>query len=196
MSDRVTSLDQALKTLEERGVDPESAGGAVALGYLLAGSPTPAAPAPDVSPPAAPGTSVAANMDANRDDPAAVLAQWSGVTSNDILDIFELGDGSLGIGLSSGRLPDSKADCQRALVVLKLAAERIAGNHDVVPASEINELADHYGVLDQNLASNVATKTNMVARRGKRGSWNYRITQPGLDRAKAMIAALAAGEDL
>jgi hypothetical protein len=185
------NLDAALRVLEERGLDPESAGGAVALGYLLSA-------APPVSQPAAPGsvsTSLARTTDGDS-EPTKALAGWAGVSLDDVLDIFDFGEAGIGIGISSRRLPSSKADCQRALVVLKLAAERVAAGRDSVPAGEINEIASHYGVLDQNLAANVSNKTNMVARRGKRGSWNYRVTQPGLDHAKQLIAKLATGEDI
>jgi hypothetical protein len=189
MADRTASLDDALEALRDRGIDPESAGGAVALTHLLSEAPAPS------SPQAVTPTGALVPV-GNAGESATALAEWGGVSRDEILDIFEFDDESIGIGLSSGRLPSSKAECQRALVVLKLAAERIAGGREVVPASEINEIVSHYGVFDQNLASNVSIKTNMVARRGKRGSWKYRITQPGLDRARIMISTLAGGEDL
>jgi hypothetical protein len=190
MPEQDSPLDQALREVREHGLDPESPGGAVALSYLLTGAgATP--PHNQVSAPVE--TSRGANEDG---DPAAVLGAWAGVGRDEILDIFEFGDGPTGIGVSSRHLPRSKAECQRALVVLKLAAERVAFSRDAVPAGEVNNIAAHYGVLDQNLASNVAIKTNLVARRGKRGSWTYRITQPGLDRAKQVIEVLANGEDI
>lgn len=192
MSERLQALDRALRSLRERDVDPESAGGAVALQFLLEPSASPTEPA--LAPPPAPASS-AGSVKADADNPAGRLGAWAGSSPDDIFDLFDVGDGSLRVHVPTARLPRSKADRQRVLVLLAVAGHRIAFEDEVLSASVVNRVVDDYGALDQNLPKNVAGQSHLVTRRGKRGSWQYRVTQPGLDRARELIKTLIETEE-
>jgi hypothetical protein len=191
MSERLEALDRALESLRERDLDPESAGGAIALQFLLEPGGQ-AAPSPASSPRSSaapdPGTEASSG-------PVERLSRWVNASPEQIGDLFAVGDQSLGVHVPTSRLPGSKADRQRVLALLTIAAHRIAFEHDLVPASAVNRVVDDYAALDQNLPKNVATQSHLITRRGKRGSWRYRVTQPGLDRARELIMTLIETED-
>ena len=185
MTGRYQTLDEALEAVTDRGLDPDSPGGAVALSYLLQQNMQVSDESARLGPP---------NADDADEDPAATLASWAGASRESVMDVFEFADHGVRLGAPSGRLPKSKAKRQRVLVLLKLAADRVAYGAQEVPASQINEIAAHYACLDQNLPQNVAGRSSLVTRRGTRGAFRYRITQMGLDRAKELISSLAAGD--
>jgi hypothetical protein len=185
MSGRLNALDQALKSLRDRGIDPETAGGAVALEYLLEKPPSwperPHLTAPTVGP---------AERTSDAEDPVAGLVVWLQAAPDQITDIFDVSETDMGIHVPTPRLPRSKADKQRVLALLYIAGERVAFAREVVPASGVNRVADRYGVLDQNLPKHIASHSHLITRRGKRGSWQYRVTQPGLEKAAELIKIL------
>lgn len=197
MSDREQKLDEALEALRERDIDPQTAGGAIALEFLLGtkemGSAANSAPTPSYSSappqPSAPATS------ANGEGPMAALSGWSGIKTARLVDFFEFSDG-IRLTIPPGRLPKSKAKKQRILTLLTLAADRIGNGAQQTGWSQVNVVVDDYAVFDQNLGNNVAKNSSLIIRSGKPKTYVYRITQPGLDRARKLIEALASGDEV
>jgi hypothetical protein len=192
MSDRKQQLDEALEALRERDIDPQSAGGATALGFLLGSG-----EAAQASPVAAPASTQppATGASAGGDDPIANLSAWSGIDAVRLRDFFEFSDG-IRLTIPSGRLPKSKANKQRILTLLTLAADRMGNGNPRTGWSQVNAVVGDYAVLDQNLGNNVAKNSSMIIRSGKPKTYVYRITQPGLDEARGLLQSLAAGEGM
>lgn len=195
MGEREKKLDEALASLRERDLDPQSAGGAIALEYLLNPSrETPSGPAdsrvasPQSASPSEPAPDTA--------DPIGALAAWSGTDALRLADFFEVGDGEIRLTIPSGRLPRSRADQQRTLTLLTLAADRVALGAQQTSHRLVNSVLHHYAAFDQNLGKNVAKNSSLVIRSGKPKAHLYRITQPGLDRARALIQALVSGDEV
>jgi hypothetical protein len=187
-------LDEALQALRERDIDPQSPGGAVALGFMLdssgARSPQTAQPGslPSSDSPLGP-------VSTDDKDPLAAIEAWSGVDATRLGDFFEFSD-EIRLTIPSGRLPKSKASKQRILTLLTLAADRIGNGVAQTGWSQINAVVDDYAVFDQNLGNNVAKNSSLIIRTGKPKTYVYRITQPGLDRACELIKSLATTEEI
>jgi hypothetical protein len=107
--------------------------------------------------------------------------------------VVEFEGDELTIRIPAGRLARSKADRQRVLALLTVATDRVAYGIQEVPASRVNAICDDYSCLDQNVPQNVA-RGGLLARRGKRGAYTYRATQPGLERAKTLLKELVEGD--
>lgn len=179
-------LRRAIEAVRNLGLDPQTAGGAVALAHLL-GETTVSGPArarPQTPPTPSDG-----------DRAEARLADWARTDEDRIRDLVVLSDGRVSLTLSVARLPRSKADRQRLLTLLLLAVERVGLGVDETPARRVNDVCREYSCLDQNLAMHVASRGDLVTRRGKRGSYSYRVTQPGLQRAREVFAELVDGND-
>jgi hypothetical protein len=186
MAERERKLDDALAVLRERDIDPSSAGGAVALEFLL-GS--------DVATPSAPAPSGTVPLAIDEADPLAIFADWAKVDSARLADFFEFSEGRVHLTIPSTRLPRSKADRQRLLTLLVLAAERIGLKVERTHADPIIAVLHDYAVFDQNMSGNMSKIANQITRSGKPKDYVYRITQPGLDRAKQLLQELVSSED-
>jgi hypothetical protein len=179
--DRVAA---AVKAVRDLGVDPDSAGGAVLLAHLLQETTQPLAGS---SAPRSEGTS---RVSAVAEGPAGTIAEWIGVDVARVEDVFEFdGDEAL-LRIPSRRLARAKADRQRVLVLIKLAVERVAYERSDVPASRVNATLTDYACMDQNLAQNVTSRGDLATRRGRRGAYFYRVTQPGIQIAKDLLLNL------
>ena len=175
------ALQSARDIVESAGLDVETRAGAAAfervldriLGESSSGSDGP----PSLASPAVTGETSAASR----------IATWIGVSADKLEDLFEFGPDAANVTLWHAQLPPSKADSQRLLSLLKLAVDRVGYERDETPAREINALCEHYGCLDQNLPAHLQNYRNFVSRRGRRGSFTYRITHPGLTEARETI---------
>jgi hypothetical protein len=191
MDEREQRLDEALASLRERDVDPQSAGGAIALGYLLgtsaeSGDPTPSTLSSATTPP----------TPVNAADPIAALAAWSGADALRLADFFEVSDGAIRLTVPSGRLPRSKADQQRILTLLTAAVDRVGLKGQQTSHRQVNAVLHEYAAFDQNLGKNVAKNSRLLIRSGKPKAYKYRITQPGLDRARELVQLLVSTEEV
>lgn len=195
MGEREKKLDEALASLRERDLDPQSAGGAIALEYLL-GPSREASSGPAAPHPAPPVPALPSGPAPDAADPIGGLAAWSGADALRLADFFEVADGAIRLTIPSGRLPRSRADQQRILTLLTLAVDRVALGAQQTSHRQVNAVLHHYGAFDQNLAKNVAKNSNLVIRSGKAKAHLYRITQPGLDRARELIQALVSGDEV
>jgi hypothetical protein len=186
MDNREQRLVEALETVRSVGLDPDSAGGSTALGFLLADqqasgaaeasqAPTPRTNAPDL---------------VAEDEPAVRLSSWAGVNVQRIEDVIEFGEQEAFLRVPSARLPRSKADRQRVLALLKLAVDRVGYRREEVAAAQINAACAEYSAMDQNLPHNLMARAGLITRRGKRGAYVYRATQPGMERAKHLMVEL------
>jgi hypothetical protein len=184
----IRMVAKALAAVRELGLDPESPGGAVVLAHLLLQDST-------VTPHAADDASEPASTPGAGDQPAAKVAKWLGVDAERVEDVIELTADEALLRIPVRRLPKAKADRQRVLVVIKLAVERVAFERADVPASRINATCAEYACMDQNLPGNVASRGDLAARRGKRGAYSYRATQPGMERAKDLLRDLLDSEE-
>lgn len=182
--DRVAAVDRAVKAVRDLGVDPESAGGAVLLSHLL----DQASSAPSTS--SEPVLSAGADARVNDQSPAALVAQWAGVDVERVEDVIEFDTDEALLRIPARRLARAKAERQRVLVLVKLAVERVAYDRAEVPASRVNATCAEYACLDQNLAQNVISRGDLATRRGRRGSYVYRATQPGIQTAKDLLRNL------
>lgn len=184
----VDRLDKALRAVRERELDPDSPAGAVLLEFLLRDRGAVSEPVERSSaqpvPPSTPTHATAAGK----------LASWADVSIDEIGDVFEIGDGGAIVSVSSGRLPTSKADRQRILILVKAAADRIAFGHELVSAKDVNSMVHHYAAFDQNVNKNLSHWSHLLARRGSRGAHSYRVTQPGLERAAEIVRFLVKEE--
>jgi hypothetical protein len=80
--------------------------------------------------------------------------------------------------------------------LLVLAAERVGLKAERTHADPIIAVLHHYAVFDQNMSGNMNKIANQIIRSGKPKDYVYRITQPGLDRAKQLLAELVSGEEM
>jgi hypothetical protein len=191
MAERADVLATALEAVRAQGLDPDSPGGAAALEFLLREElPAPQTAPRDVDP------SPVAGAPTSQGDPGAALARWSGLDPELIRDFFDFSGDAIRLTLPGGRLPKTKADLQRTLGLLLLTADREGLGAEDTSSARINAVAADYAVADQNLPHNLST-TKLITRRGTRGKYRYRVTQPGLDRARELLRQLAdGGEDL
>jgi hypothetical protein len=185
MPDRKTLLKAAVDDLRDLEVDPNSAGGAVALSFLLETQ------APDS--PVAGGSAKQADS-ALGGAPLERLSAWMKAEPTRVSDVIEVGDASATFKPHSSRLPRGKANRQRVLVLAQLAIARVGYEKQGLPASEVNALCSEYACLDQNLPHNVTTHGDFISRRGRRGSYVYRISEPGLQRAQEVLSELLEGD--
>jgi hypothetical protein len=128
--------------------------------------------------------------ESNDATPSTLVASWLGSEEEAVQDYFHFGDQSVELQIPSSQLPARKADRQRRLALLKLALERKGYEKSDVPGREINELCERYACLDQNLPKHLQDFENYISRRGKRGSYFYRLTQPGLEAARTELTNL------
>jgi hypothetical protein len=195
MTDLEEQLDKALAALRERKIDPGSAGGAVALEFLL-GTPSPASaalsPAPPASTPATPTSGAGAAED---DEPVETLAAWTEVNALRLADFFDFSEDRVHLTVPSGRLPRSKADRQRIITLLMLAADRKALGTERTHADPIIATLHDYAAFDQNMGGNLNKISNEITRSGRPKDYVYKITQPGLEHAKQLIRQLVTNEE-
>jgi hypothetical protein len=205
------TLKDAIAALEELDLDPSTPGGAVALRFLLEGQATtgtaghsastlaphssPAWAAPRVDAPRAGGTAAASGVvESEGEPPELLVASWVGVDPERLLDVLEFPPDGVLLRIPSARLKSSRADRQRLLALLKLAIDRKAYGREEVSTQQINVVCSDYGCLDQNITSNLAAREDLIMRRGKRGAYFYRVTQPGIERARGLLYALLEGD--
>jgi len=191
MTDLEEQLDKALAALRKRKIDPGSAGGAVALEFLLR-TPSPASPAPPASTPTTPTSSASAAED---DEPVEALAAWTEVNALRLADFFDFSEDRVHLTVPSGRLPRSKADRQRIITLLMLAADRKALGTERTHADPIIATLHDYAAFDQNMGGNLNKISNEITRSGRPKDYVYKITQPGLEHAKQLIRQLVANEE-
>ena len=177
-------LLEAIRTVREAGLDPDSPGGAAALAFLLRDR------SAEAELPSTTGSD--GSISETSETALGKVAKWIGDVQEDALaDRLDFDDAEGATpSIPSTRLGKGKADRQRTLALLKLAADRKGLGVEEVPVSQINALADEYSALDQNLPHNVAKRGELIARRGKRGAYSYRITRMGLERARELFQAL------
>ena len=183
----VGRLGESIEAVRAAGLDPESPGGGLALAFLLTADARPSVPTPrrDESLPHEGG-----------DTPSTRLATWSGLEEDRLADLFEFSGERAEVRVPIRRIPSAKSDRQRVLALLKLAADRIAYGADSVDSKIVYALCADYGCADQNLPNNLQTRADLIDRRGKRGSYRYRPTQPGLQRAREIIRELAETDEM
>jgi hypothetical protein len=186
-AETMLTLRRAVEAVRETGLNPDSPGGAIALEHLL-GTARAVAPASDDdigSPPPA------AIDDAAAESPPQRMATWAKTTPERLQDLVEFERDSGRITVSTARLPRAKADRQRVLSMLKLSLDRIGFERDATGARSVNALCDEFACADQNLPHNVTSWGDYISRRGSRGSYTYRLSQPGMERAQALWHGLA-----
>lgn len=125
--------------------------------------------------------------------PLAYVARWAGVDPEVLSDAFEFGPEEVELNLWHGRLPNGKAERQRVLALAKLGVERIGYGREEVTSRELNSLCEKYECLDQNIPGNIQQR-NLVQRRGRRGSYNYRLTLAGVDSSRDVIRGLVGAD--
>jgi hypothetical protein len=177
-------LNQAVRTVRDSHLDPDSAGGAEALRFLLAGGRVHEA---------ASGSSADQGPGPDLTAPDAAVAKWANLDVEAVRDRVEFGDDAL-VRLPVDRLPRAKADRQRVIALMKLAIDRVGYGLDDVSAQRVNAACSEYACVDQNISHNIAARGDLITRRGKRGAYLYRITQPGLQRARELMIELFEGD--
>jgi hypothetical protein len=123
-------------------------------------------------------------------DAEARLARWLDVPGERVRDVIALNPEGADLHIHSRSLPPSKRARQRLLGLLKLAIDRVAYERQEVPATEINAICERYAALDQNLPFALTHWKDYITRRGSRGAYTYRISQPGVDEARDVLLAL------
>lgn len=189
MTGRREMLKKAVKDLKDAGIDPDSAAGGVALGYLL-GPPTPASP---TFPPAG-ETLEGVHVTPTGEGPAEKIASRVGVSAPALRDRVEFDEDGARPQVRAAQLPQGTAERQRVLTLLKLTLDRLGVEVEEVPVSRLSALCDEYSALDQNFSTNLAKRDDLMSRRGKRGAFRYRATTPGLERGQELVRALVEGE--
>lgn len=191
---RLTAMREAVGAVRQTGIDPQTPGGAILLGFLLDGWP-PSRRSASLAQvlglsPAAERALEPAAAEPLDDAPVERLARWMGVEAIRVEDVFELTESAALIRVPARRLPVPKAHRQRVLVLLRLAAERIGYERMELPGADVNATCADYGCMDQNLPQNVKSRAELVSRRGRRGKSFYRITQQGMQRAQDLFQQL------
>jgi hypothetical protein len=144
--------------------------------------------------PSAPASSTAAAAGGEA-APIDALASWAGVDPVRLGDFFDFSEGNAALTVPSGRLPRSKADRQRLLTLLVLAADRQGLGAERTPAAPVIAVLHHYAAFDQNMSGNLKKIGSEIIRSGRSKDYVYKITQPGLDHAKALIRQLVTNEE-
>lgn len=190
--DTLTVVQLTLEVMREAHIDPASDLGAAAFPVILSAllpAPTPVATGgEELSGP--PIRIPRAGSDETVEAPAKPLeraAAWLNVGPARLGDLVEFDDESLVIHLASHRLPSSRAERQRVLAYAYLGLARIGLQREDVESTSLNDVIDAYGTLDQNVWANLQGATGSFGRRGQRGSYTYRLTLPGLDKAREII---------
>jgi hypothetical protein len=172
-----TYIQEAAAIVQDAGISTESYAGGVALDYVLkaqfSATPRETTPQPSL---VEPGVDNRLNR----------LAEWSELDAEQLRDAFDVGVDEIAVVVSHRHLAIRKSERQRQLVLLKLAAERIANDRQTVPAREVNALCEEYDCMDQNLPRNVQ-EGGMIIRRGSRGAYDYRVTREGIDAASELL---------
>lgn len=103
-------------------------------------------------------------------------------------DSIHWGDGRLEITLARDTFGEAKAEAQRQAALIVVAATE-ALTDDWVPIDSIRETCQDLKIYDRNLATNLRGLENAIRVRGSGGDLKYRLTAPGLDRARQLITA-------
>lgn len=189
MTARREILKKVVEDLKDAGIDPDSAAGGVALGYLL-GTSTPASP----TPPPAGETPEGVHATPTGETPDENIASRVGVSAPALRDRVEFAEDGARPKVRAAQLPQGTAERQRVLALLKLTLDRLGFEVEEVPVSQLSALCDEYSALDQNFSTNLAKRDDLISRRGKRGAFRYRVTTPGLERGEELVRALVEGE--
>jgi len=193
MDERKEQLREAVDAIRDLNVDPDGAGGAVALEFLLgtaAPTPTPASPTTSL-----PTAVASATATPDGGGPLSAVAKWADVDALRLGDFIEFDGPSARLTIPSSRLPVSKADQQRILSLLILAANRTGLDAPQTAAGPIIAVIHDYAAFDQNFGGNLKKINSMVIRSGSPKDYVYKITQPGLNRAREIFRALCVDED-
>lgn len=170
-------IQEAAAIVQDAGISIESYAGGVALDYVLKAqsnaTPKERTPKPHL-------------VEPDLDSHINQLVDWSGLDADQLEDAFDIGVDGIAVVVSHRHLSTRKSERQRQLVLLKLAAERIANDRQTVPAREVNALCEEYDCMDQNLPRNVQ-EGGMIIRRGSRGAHDYRVTREGIDAAAELL---------
>ncbi|MGH8546895.1 MAG: hypothetical protein ACREX3_25435 [Gammaproteobacteria bacterium] len=183
-------LDQAMSALRDAGIDPESPLGVAAFPGVLQGvmaDRTSSAESTSVAP------SIEA-MPAEPGSPLASLSEWSGISAGRLADFVETRDKTVVLHVPTNRLPSSTAGRQRYLAYAFLVSMRHVFQMDEVEVDDLNDLLKEYNVMDQNVWGNLSTDEGSFVRRGSRGSYRYRLTMPGRERALEVVQELFGDE--
>lgn len=185
------ALAEALNILDEVGIDRDSRMASTAMAYLLGGPVSNRASGHDSS------QGDSAPIDSRQEvgsipdgSPVARLGQWADIDPLILEDAIYEQDDQVIVQVNPDRLPRSKAGMQRALGYAFLAVMRQGYEVTDVPADHLNELLREYDVLDQNVWKNLEAETGAFSRRGDRGSYTYRLTIQGLQRARDVLREL------
>ncbi|MDQ3916314.1 MAG: hypothetical protein M3323_13470 [Actinomycetota bacterium] len=114
---------------------------------------------------------------------------WTGVSPEALLDVVDFGTEGVIPTVYHGRLPKGKLERQRVVAVMKLSLDKVAYGASELSARQVNEVCDRYECLDQNLPGNLQ-KSGLATRLGDRGSYVYRVTLAGEDRARQVLRSL------
>lgn len=180
-AERIAHLKDALGKLKDLNLDLSTPVSGAALEFLLRETRS-SPPEEDARP---------RTEDSARGADSAVrrAADWAGVQEQALLDLVDFADDGVVPTIYHGRLPKGKSERQRVLALVKLGLDKVAYGRDELSARFVNEICDRYECLDQNLPTNLQ-RSDVAKRSGSRGSYTYRLTLTGTDRARAVIREL------
>lgn len=180
------TIEETQRLLRDAGIQPDSALGVAAFPAVFTALRTER-------------TVVAPTEELRREAPTETVggplrrtAEWLDVEPEIVADLLDFTDDRVQIHLNLSRIPESNAATQRLLAYVYLGSVRAAFGMTEVNSRDLNEILDAYGVLDQNVWTNLerATPDNAFSRRGDRGGHVYRLSVPGFHRAREIIRDL------
>jgi hypothetical protein len=115
------------------------------------------------------------------------VASWAGVQPDAVGDYFVFEEGAVKVEVPARLLSSSRAEMQRQLALLKLGIDREGYEREELRGSEITDLFQSYGCLDQNVTRNLEAYSNYVVRRGGARSYSFRLTRPGRDASRDLL---------
>jgi len=184
-------LTEVLRVLDELGIDRESRLAASVVPLLIGGETSTMAAGAQNDRGDSMHAGVPGTTQSNGPDTAiGRLSEWSGVDPLVLEDAIYEEDDQVVIQVNSDRLPSSRAGIQRALAFAYFAVMRQGFGVTDVPADHFNDLLREYGALDQNVWANLHSEMGAFGRRGDRGSYTYRLTIQGSQRARDVLREL------
>lgn len=112
--------------------------------------------------------------------PASKVAAWTGLSEDELTEIFEFTDNSATVRLSHNLLPKKISDAQRLLTHFKLSADKIGYDLDEVPAKDLIDMFDEHGCKDGNVAKNLKASDFIIPKGGKGTMKSYKLRYSGI----------------
>jgi hypothetical protein len=188
------AIRSALELVEGAGLDPDSRAGSVVLRYALETNHRCALGAPPQKVESGQNGSDAQGS-GEAGDPAGSVAAWANVPREAVEDNFEFGaEGGL-VKVKTHRLPAQKGGKQTLIGILKLAIDRVGYGQEEVSTRAVNAALAEYKAVDQNVFKHLVGRGDFVSRRGQRGNYSYRLTQPGVEKALELMRSIAEGNE-